>query len=115
MLAAQSFYFSTHFGKPTMHEHRVRVSGSHSELDALHASLKELHSDEISVSEIGPAQVSPLDREPMGIEPLEYFVVVFAAHLSADFVKEWIKSRLASRKTTTAIQVVEEPSPPSQD
>lgn len=83
---------------------KLRISATAKELADIRAALlqdRDLPADAVSISEV--AEEGGGSRKPLGFEPLTYFIVVFAAHLSADATKELVKliaKKLAASKAT---------------
>lgn len=87
---------------------QLRISSSSEELAAIRATLMndpEISTDSLEIGEI--AETDSGSRKPLGFEPLTYFIVVFAAHLSADAVKSLTK-QIASKFSTSKTVVTEE-------
>jgi len=80
-----------------MMEIRVRVDAM-SETDIV-ARLSEIDPS-LSIQDVVGAQSTSL-RKPQGMEPFTYFVIAFAAHLSAgithDFIRMQVKKKFADK------------------
>jgi hypothetical protein len=86
---------------------QLRISAAAEELGEIRQALlqdPDLPRDAISLTNV--AEQASGSRRPLGFEPLSYFIVVFAAHLSADATKALV--RLIARKLAAAKATVTE-------
>ncbi len=80
-----------------MTELRITVSGPLSSIATLREQMEADKIDGVELTNIVEKSLDdddPLATNPLGMEPLTYFIVVFAAHLSASVVHDWVKEKI---------------------
>ncbi len=88
---------------------KIVISGSLSSINTLREQMigEKLHG--LELTQIAEKPRDPLNPKPLGMEPLTYFVVAFAAHLSASVVHHWINGIISKGGHNNVFTVEESP------